>query len=274
MNIGVFDGLLRFRTNLLLIIRRNFHRFQNSKLKIQNELKLPLAIYYRISDAGYAKTKPPYINNENCLRNAVKCFPLENCRWVVIADNCSNETMQMIKKYIPEHSIHAVSVGHGAGTFRLAYQMALELDDSVPVYFLENDYLHKPGSHEILLDGLSQPYSYVTLYDHPDKYDNKHFAVKNGGEDTRVFIGKYSHWKITHSTTMTFASTVKTLKEDSSVFDRWTRTKHPYDCQIFVELAHKKHKLISSLPAFSTHGETAFLAPLVEWDKIALENCV
>ena len=272
MNIGVFDGLLKFRTNLLLIIRRNFHRFQNSEFKIQSELKQPLAIYYRISDAGYAKTKPPYINNQNCLRNAVKCFPIENCKWVIIADNCSNETMQMIKKYVPEHSIHAVSVGHGAGTFRLAYQMALELDDSTPVYFLENDYLHKSGSYEALLDGLSQPYSYVTLYDHPDKYDSKHFAVKNGGEKTRVLIGKYSHWKITHSTTMTFASTVKTLKQDWAIFDRWTRTKHPYDCQIFVELASKKHKLISSLPAFSTHGETAFLAPLVEWDKIALEN--
>jgi hypothetical protein len=271
MNMNI-DGLLRFRTNLLLKLQRKIHVY--SKLKNENELKHPLAIYYRISDTGYAKTKPPYINNENCLRNAVKCFPIEKCKWIIIADNCSNETMQMIKKYVPEQVIHAVSIGNGAGTFRLVYQMALELDESTPVYFLENDYLHVSGSHETLLDGLSQPYSYVTLYDHPDKYDNAHFAVKNGGEKTRVLVGKYSHWKIAHSTTMTFASMVKTLKQDWAIFDRWTQTKHPYDCQMFIELARKKHKLISPLPAFSTHGETAFLAPLVEWDRVAFESCV
>jgi hypothetical protein len=251
---------------------RKFHRF--SILKNEDELKLPLVIYYRISDAGYAKTKPPYINNENCLRNAVKCFPIENCRCVIIADNCSNETMQMIKKYIPKQAIHAVSIGHGAGTFRLAYQMALELDDHTPIYFLENDYLHRPSSYEALLDGLSMSYSYVTLYDHPDKYDNTHFAIKYRGEKTHVLIGKYCHWKVAHSTTMTFASRVKTLKQDWAIFDRWTQTKHPYDCQIFMELARKKHKLISPLPSFSTHGETTFLAPLVQWDRVALEGYV
>jgi hypothetical protein len=237
-------------------------------------MKLPLVIYYRISDAGYQKIKPPYINNENCLHNAIKLFPIETCKWIIIADNCSPKTMQMIKKYVPEQCIHAVSIGHGAGTFRFACQMALELDEHTPVYFLENDYLHRTGSYEALLDGLSMPYPYVTLYDHPDKYDNMHFAVKYGGEKTRVLVGKYCHWKIAHSTTMTFASRVKTLRQDWAIFDRWTQTKHPYDCQIFIDLARKKHRLISSIPGFSTHGETAFLAPLAEWDKMALEKYI
>ena len=31
-----------------------------------------MKIIYRISDAGYNKVKPDYIDNETCLRNAVK----------------------------------------------------------------------------------------------------------------------------------------------------------------------------------------------------------
>ena len=33
-----------------------------------------MRIIYRISDAGYNKVKPEYINNENCLANATKEF--------------------------------------------------------------------------------------------------------------------------------------------------------------------------------------------------------
>jgi len=100
-----------------------------------------MKIIYRISDAGYNKVKPSYINNENCLKNFVYVFGNQNLE--VIADNCSKETLQMIKKYIHPNKIKEVSIGHGAGTFNLALDMALAYDDETIVYFVENDYLHK-----------------------------------------------------------------------------------------------------------------------------------
>ena len=42
-------------------------------------------IIYRISDSGYKKEKPTYINNENCLQNAVHIF--KNATFYIIADN-------------------------------------------------------------------------------------------------------------------------------------------------------------------------------------------
>ncbi len=48
-----------------------------------------MKIYYRISDAGYNKVKPDYVTNENCLKNALKVFPLTKCDWSIIADNIS-----------------------------------------------------------------------------------------------------------------------------------------------------------------------------------------
>lgn len=97
----------------------------------------PLVIIYRISDIGYPKIKPAYINNENCLRNAVKRFPVNRCQWLVIADNICEETYAMICQYIPIGNIQRVSIGHGAGTFRLAMNTALTYPDTTIVYFLE-----------------------------------------------------------------------------------------------------------------------------------------
>lgn len=54
-----------------------------------------MKIYYRISDSGYNKIKPPYINNENCLRNFIKEFT--NNELIVIADNVNQSTMNMIQ---------------------------------------------------------------------------------------------------------------------------------------------------------------------------------
>jgi hypothetical protein len=73
-----------------------------------------LHIIYRISDAGYSKVKPAYINNEHCLRNAVGVFP--DAIFHVIADNVSEDTYAMICKYVHSNQIMRVSVGHGAGT--------------------------------------------------------------------------------------------------------------------------------------------------------------
>lgn len=64
-----------------------------------------VVLIYRISDSGYPKCKPSWINNEHCLRNAVKYFPLTECKWHVIADNVSDETYNMILKYLPENCV-------------------------------------------------------------------------------------------------------------------------------------------------------------------------
>ena len=228
-----------------------------------------MKIIYRISDAGYSKVKPDYINNENCLKNALGIFPWTRYDWSVIADNISEETNNMIQKYIPRNHINYVSVGNGAGTFNLALDEALQSADDEIIYFLENDYLHKPGADKILKEGFNVGYSYVALYDHPDKYiDGANPLVEDGGEVTRVMISKSCHWKITNSTTMTFAAQVKTLKKDESILREYTSGSYPRDFEMFLALREKQHGLITPIPGYSTHGETAWLSPLTDWSQI------
>ena len=229
-----------------------------------------MKIIYRISDAGYSKVKPDYINNENCLKNAVEIF--KDVDWLVIADNVSQETDTMIQEYISKSDIYYTSKGSGAETFNLALDTALTCDDEEIIYFIENDYIHKPGSLKVLEEGINLGASFVCLYDHPDKYldpsrgGNKY--CQGGAEDTRVYLTQSSHWKITNSTTMTFASKVKTLREVEPILRKHTTGTYPRDFDMFLELREKNYILISSIPGYATHGETAWLSPLTDWSKI------
>lgn len=229
-----------------------------------------MKIIYRISDAGYNKVKPDYINNENCLKNATEVF--SNCNWSIIADNISQETDSMVQKYTSKNNILYTSKGSGAQTFNLALDKALQYDDEEIIYFIENDYLHKPNSEQVIREGIELGASFITLYDHPDKYLNPSKGgnpyCQGGAEDTRVYLTPSSHWKITNSTTMTFAAKVKTLREVEPILRKHTTGTYPRDFDMFLELRENNHILISSIPGYATHGETDWLTPLIDWSKI------
>ena len=229
-----------------------------------------MRIIYRISDAGYNKVKPDYINNESCLANATKEF--DDSIWSVIADNVSSDTNDMIQKYVTRNCILYTEKGNGAATFNLALDEALTYDDDEIVYFLENDYLHKPGSQKIIQEAFELGAAFVSLYDHPDKYlapgKGGNPYCEGGAEDTRVYLTDNCHWKITNSTTMTFASKVSTLKRTEEILRKHTSTTHPNDFSMFLELREKNELLVTPIPGYSTHGETSWLSPLTNWSKI------
>ena len=64
-----------------------------------------MKIIYRISDAGYNKVKPDYIDNEKCLKNFCNVFFDHIYDIYVIADNCSESTIEMITKYVHPNQI-------------------------------------------------------------------------------------------------------------------------------------------------------------------------
>jgi len=227
---------------------------------------------YRISDTDYNKVKPDYISNKNCLKNFCSIFFDSIPNITILADNCSESTLDMIQKYIDLSNIEKVSIGHGAGTFNLALDKALKWDNDEIVYFVENDYLHKQNSELIIKEGFELGASFLSLYDHPDKYLDPSRGGNpycgGGAEDTRVYLTNSCHWKITNSTTMTFASKVSTLKRVEPILRKYTQGTYPEDFKMFLELRQQGELLITSIPGYSTHGETAWLTPLTNWSKI------
>ena len=233
-----------------------------------------MKVIYRISEGGYPKEKPDYITKINCLKNALKHFKQED--FLLIMDGVSDGLKSEIEK-VYGGKAQLVQIGNGAGTFNLALSHALGqteifvLEGDEIIYFLEDDYLHKADAQKVLEDGFNLGMDYVTLYDHKDKYLN---PIEGGNpycegraEFTRVYCGETSHFKITNSTTMTFAAKVKTLKEDEMIMRNWTNGTHPHDFQMWVDLIKKGRRLVSSIPGYSTHGETKWLTPLTNWEN-------
>lgn len=230
-----------------------------------------MKIYYRLSDKGKKTGKPDYINIQNCLRNFTKHFPVNSI--TIIADNCNEETLQ----YLNDFRVIKTKLGNSKSLLFTLNLAIHDNDDNEIIYFVEDDYIHRSGSYKALQEGLEIS-DYVSLYDHPDKYNNKHgnpyvcnVNEKYGGEISQVFCGDICHWKTTNSTTMTFACKIKTLKEDFFIFEHWLENNYneiPNDFVIFQNLINKKRLLITPMPSFSTHGETEFLAKLIDWQSI------
>lgn len=230
-----------------------------------------MKIFYRISDQGYDKKKPEYV----CRKLDVfqKFYTLfHKYEIYVVADNVSDETYNFVLQYINKDKIFRTQLSH-AEAFMYAVNYSLNnFDMNEIVYFAEDDYLYTEDADKIIIEGLEVG-DYSSGYDHPDKYINFNEGgdnpfIKNGGEETRVMLTKSRHWKITNSCCMTFAVRLKTLKEDLPIIQKYCSGKHTLSFPMFIELIRVNNRnVVSCIPAVSTHGETKYLSPLIDWEK-------
>ena len=229
-----------------------------------------MKILYRISERGNIKNKPSYINPKMCFLHFIKVF--NNSEIYVIADNVSDDFYQFLCSNINHERIMRTNL-YNCGAFLFAVNYAINnFNDSDIVYFAEDDYVYTKKAPMIIEEGLYIA-DYSSGYDHPDKYINyneggpNHY-ISGGGELTRVLITSNSHWKYTNSCCMTFATKVKTLKDDLDIYMKYCIGNCPNDFHMFIELIEiRKRKLVSAIPSVSTHGETAWLAKFIDWEK-------
>lgn len=221
-----------------------------------------MQLVYRISDKSYPKQKLIGATKEVCLMNFCSVFrevifgkgepsvdhvpPM-----AIIADNCERKTVKMVM----DTGIPVIIKNDGnAGSLRTAISMALTFPDDELFYFVEDDYLHLQAAPKLLEEGIRRS-DYVTLYDHPDKYTSAY----NGGEFSKVIKTASSHWRYTVSTCMTFATKVKTLREDNEIWQKYIDGDHPHDHHIFTELNKTKNRRLAvCIPGAACHTDLEF----------------
>jgi len=262
----------------------------------------PVISIYRISDfSNPEKIKPDYASKENCLKIFEREFGKDNL--IIVCDNVTKETFEMTQKYAHQENIFVTSNGN-TEAFLYSWRTAHGLTDRVPddtiFYFVEDDYIHREGSKRVLIEAFDDLNAeYVSLYDHPDKYQNfkdekfvwdhgkididedgirkpKHIFLKLDGEIKRkaeLFISKSTHWRTVDSTTMTFATTAKHILEDNDKMIKLHTGKHlPMRGDTFRMLASKGKQLISPIPSYSAHAEEKWLPYFINWKKQAYEK--
>ena len=125
-----------------------------------------LATFLISTNKNRQQVKVPFATKRVCLENFLNVF--KNERIFIFADNCDEETLDYLLSLDLE--MHSGNYGLYYSQVEL-YKKILEmnLDPDEIIYCSEDDYLHKKESPEIIKDGLVFS-DYVTLYDHPDKY--------------------------------------------------------------------------------------------------------
>lgn len=238
-----------------------------------------LHVIYRLSDNGYRKVKFSHATKLHCLENFIKHFDVDNIHLFVDEFNLQESTKNSIEQIEIDSDQYFGNLqyyigGSSAGSWRHVFDYVLDqsFDDDDIVYFVEDDYLHLPGSWKALWEGM-QISEYVSLYDHNDKYipaekGGNPFIDIDGGELTKVFRTRSHHWKLTNSTTMTFATTVGQLKRDADVWREFTQGSHPNDFQCFLKLRELGRSLITPIPGLSTHCEPDWASPGIDWSVV------
>ena len=200
-------------------------------------------------------------------------------------DNSSEINLNRIKDLIKNQDVEIVQLIHekfktaikeqknketfsNLASLKQSFEIAKDKSNDL-IFFLEDDYLHRPGWCDVLLEGFTIDTSYVTLYDF-DFFISKGFL-------SEIFLTKSTHWRATPATTNTYACRYKTLLEDLDVHKKYSSEKaikekdgfhFSKDYDKFWELKDHERFLISSIPGWSTHCDFNHLSPIIDWKQV------
>lgn len=204
--------------------------------------------------------RPEWWDKQKVFENFKNTLNSETTNYTIVFDEFYGEQENT---FLKDENTIKINCGKESLSFieTLDYILSQDFDEDTIIYFLEDDYVHRPRWDKVLMDGFNLPAQYVTLYDHGDKYQEMYSDFM-----TKVLISKYSHWMPTPSTTNTFAVKFKTLKEDQNIHRYFSTGFEPsLDHDKFLELHRRGRNLISCIPGYSTHSHKDFLSPCIDW---------
>jgi hypothetical protein len=244
-----------------------------------------MKVLYRISESSNsehtkARTWQVKLSNatkHNCLLNTLEAFPTADIH--VFVDSITKETWNWLQT-LPRIIITKIDEGSDAKSMRALLKYAVELkDDAEVILFQEDDYLYLPAVQQKIVEILEYS-DYATGYLHPDKFlhpsrgGNPYTPADNISEPTQVIKTSNHFWMLTNSTTNTFATTVKTIKEDLDVWLWGTEDLiNTNDFGIFLKLRERGRTLVQPIPSLATHCLKGFEAPTIglhinSWEEL------
>ena len=214
------------------------------------------------SPSSAHKKRDAWFSHEKCFKNLLEVF--QDHSVTVFFDG--DPTNHFVNKYDGFTLKTYDQGGTDAKSLKglLEYIHSLDIPGDEVIYVCEDDYVHKPGAPEKIMEGLSVGSDYVTLYDHPDKYFTQYMQMYGQGLDfkTQLVLGPTCHWRTTPSTTSTYACRSSTMNADYDIHIKYLDRDH----HRFLELLLlNKRCLVTPLPAWSTHCEYGYLSPYADW---------
>lgn len=230
---------------------------------------------------------------KTCYSSLLESLKGINFRVMVILDNCPpsfDDLFYPPPGGEPPEFIRTPGIGNNE-TFLKQLDLLERQEYSDLVFFAEDDYLYIHDLHPLLgfmNEGKENP-DFVTPYDHPDYYGSEYHRY----EKLYTTHGQQK-WKQVGSTTCTFFTSKKTLKEahdimkqyprlcDYLMFNLLTRKNPllswmhfrdlyalaPYSLIVnMLNLRRRTFSLWAPEPSFATHLQQGGLSPNIDWEK-------
>tara|TARA_B100002019_G_scaffold285533_1_gene294634 strand:+ start:1209 stop:1976 length:768 start_codon:yes stop_codon:yes gene_type:complete len=241
-------------------------------------MKKPIEVFIR--HCYYSKlqelpdrTRPKWFNKIKVFENFKNTLNSNLVNYTIIYDEYFGSIDNTF--LAQEKNVEIINCGSECDSFlkTLDIIQSRNFDDDQIVYLLEDDYLHRSGWCDIMLEGFSINASYVTLYDF-EEFNNQDILCK-------IFSTDRCHWRSVPASTNTFACRYKTLLEDLNIHEKYSsshaiKEKEGFyfskDYDKFWELQKHNRYVISSIPGWSTHCDANFLSPIIDWEKIISYN--
>lgn len=230
--------------------------------------------YCYYSSASAHKNRPEGFTHEKCFENLLETADRDKVELTFLLDtHFAKPQVHFVQKQ-SEFPVVEIDAGEEGKSFLALIDHVLSKDysDDTLLYFLEDDYLHRKGWADILIEGFSLPnIDYLTLFDHRDKYDLDLY----GDLTSQLFHTTSCHWRTTPSTTNTYAMKMATLKEDLATHRKYSEGyRISLDHDKFLDLYSQGRRLISSVPGYSSHCEPAYSSPCHDWSRYLTEKSV
>lgn len=168
-----------------------------------------------------------------------------------------------VEKKPQQFKFHQIYMRDNLASLRECYRLADEDKESEFFYFLEDDYLHRPGWLKVLKEGfnLLPQTSLITLYDHKDRYTRSDDATQ--GQE-HIKMSESTYWRTAESTTCTVAMRRILWEKVREVFIQGGLA----DREVFRFLIPYGVRLWQPMPGFSTHDHILFMSPFVDWQEV------
>ena len=224
-------------------------------------------LHCNFSELSQNKLRPEWFNREKIFDSLMLTLD-ERVEYTAFHDSGNGEIKD---HFLQNKNVNKISEKGGSGAQMfvnlLNHVIKQDYNDNDIIYFLEDDYLHKPGWINVLLDGFKYINAdYYTLYDHPNKY----YPELIDKFSTSLFVTPTAHWRTTMSTTNTYACEFKTLKKHFNIHIQHCdlEAKWVKDHDKFTHLWNIGSNLISCVPGYSSHIEENMLSPITDWSQI------
>ncbi len=213
--------------------------------------------------------RPPYFDKRKCWCSFYDSFK-NKADIYVLFDGEKSEFSDYIEQF-EGVNLQFLYCRSNKGSLLASYNWARQLKNEF-LNFQEDDYISLPNACDVLLEGLELSKDkklIVTVFDHADRYKEGNNDV-TWGQD-HILLTKSKHWRTCESTCGSIAMIRPYFNDLYDLLVKFNEEGEnaAKDREFYRSILKLGFRLISCLPACSSHMVISDMSPIIDWENFS-----